>query len=184
MPEFEGGFIPLQGKNKERKKKKKRRIAEVQRSLFDLILSWEYFSSASQTGKQNKTKHYSKEGRIGHRPLALFLSPWPWLGNMFPYPHSRSFPMAKRGWTLYTHRQGREGLEWHHRHLAPFLSIGSAARNYDNKCGKYYVTGMFDNLSFLLFEMTAFALRSHGISRSFSSARHRVFWFYTSPLVQ
>lgn len=77
MPEFEGGFIPLQGKNKERKKKKKRRIAEVQTSLFDLILSREYFSSASQTGKQNKTKHYSKEGRIGHRPLALFLSPWP-----------------------------------------------------------------------------------------------------------
>lgn len=192
MPKFEGGFVPLQGKNKE--KKKKRRIAEEQISIwfhsplgvFQFCLpDWKKKSQKKKEHQKNKQPTTAKKGELdtGLCSSVSFPMALTWQHHSL-IPATGAFPLAKRGWTLYTHPQGGAGLEWHDGHLTPFLSIGSVTRHYDNKRGKYYVTGIFENLSFLLFEMAVFALRSHVISRSFNFARHRAFWFYTSPLAQ
>jgi len=56
------------------------------------------------------------------------------------------------------------------RSLYSLLSSWPVTRHYSNEHGKHYVTGIFENLSFLHFEMIVFALRSHVILRWFSFA--------------
>lgn len=108
-------------KGKIRKKKKRGGLLR-NRFLFDFILPWEYFSSAFQTGKKkvkkkkehqkNKQPTTAKKGELdtGLCSSVSFPMALTWQHHSL-IPATGAFPLAKRGWTLYTHPQGGAGLE-------------------------------------------------------------------------